>query len=127
MDTLINIQVFPVVRIVYCTLQMLPLLKKSSDTLVAIVGESASSGKSFEALKYVFILIDVLLVNMKKTFYLLRLYSSYTLEIILAIAFGHVVNLQRGESDELIKSMDVLFGDNTEGRIEKFIMFYSKQ
>ena len=33
--------------------QMLPLLKKSTDNLVSVMGENATSGKSFDALKYV--------------------------------------------------------------------------
>ena len=33
-------------------LQMLPLLKKSTDNLVAVLGEKATSGESFDALKY---------------------------------------------------------------------------
>ena len=31
---------------------MLPLLKKSTDNLVAVLGEKATSGESFDALKY---------------------------------------------------------------------------
>ena len=34
-------------------LQMLPLLKKSTDNLVAVLGEKAESEETFEALKYV--------------------------------------------------------------------------
>ena len=36
---------------------MLPLLKKSTDNLVEVLGEKASSGESFDALKYVLISI----------------------------------------------------------------------
>ena len=35
---------------------MLPLLKKSTDNLVAVLGEKATSGESFDALKYDFML-----------------------------------------------------------------------
>ena len=34
-------------------LQMLPLLKKSTDNLVAVLGEKAESEETFEAMKYV--------------------------------------------------------------------------
>ena len=34
-------------------LQMLPLLKKSTDNLVAVMGEMVASEKSFDAVKYV--------------------------------------------------------------------------
>ena len=34
-------------------LQMLPLLKESTDNLVAVLGEKAKSGESFDASKYV--------------------------------------------------------------------------
>ena len=37
----------------YIVLQMLPLLKKSTDNLVAVMGEMVASEKSFDALKYV--------------------------------------------------------------------------
>ena len=54
------------------------------------------------------------------------MFSSFTLESILAIAFGRVVNTQRGESDELSKSIDVLFGGFIDGQLEKIILFHSK-
>lgn len=35
------------------------------------------------------------------TFYVLRLYGRFTLETILAVAFGRQVGVQRGEADDL--------------------------
>ena len=54
------------------------------------------------------------------------MFSSFTMETILATAFGRHVNLQRGESDELSKSVGVLIGGFTEGQAEKFILLDSK-
>lgn len=39
----------------------------------------------------------------------LRYYSEYTLETILAAAFGRVVNLQKGEADEVTKAAKGVF------------------
>ena len=56
----------------------------------------------------------------------LSLYSSYTLEIILAAAFGRMVDIQKGESDELSRCVDTLLEGVMDGQIERFVMFYSK-
>ena len=54
------------------------------------------------------------------------LYSSYTLEIILAAAFGRLVDIQKGESEELSRCVDTLLEGVMDGQIERYIMFYSK-
>lgn len=54
------------------------------------------------------------------------LYSSYTLEIILAAAFGRLVDVQKGESDELSRCVDTLLEGVMDGQIERYVMFYSK-
>ena len=48
------------------------------------------------------------------------------METILATAFGRQVDLQRGESDQLSKSMQLLVGGFTSGQVEKFILLESK-
>ena len=54
------------------------------------------------------------------------MYSSYTLEIILAAAFGRMVDIQKGESEELSRCVDTLLEGVMDGQIERFVMFYSK-
>ena len=55
-----------------------------------------------------------------------RVFTSFTLEAILATAFGRQVDIQRGESDELSKSIDTLFASFTGGRIEALTLLHSK-
>ena len=55
------------------------------------------------------------------------MYSNFTLEGILATAFGRWVDIQKGESDEFSKAMDMLFGGFSDGLIEQFLVFNSKQ
>ena len=38
-----------------------------------------------------------------------RMYGAFTLESILAAAFGRVINLQRGEADEVTKAAKGVF------------------
>ena len=54
-----------------------------------------------------------------------RLYSRFTLEVIVATAFGHQVNLQRGESDEFSKAMDTTMKEFASGHRESFILIHS--
>ena len=54
-----------------------------------------------------------------------RYYSEYTLETILAAAFGRVVNLQKGEADEVTKAARGVFdgfGKRNVVRIAFFIL-----
>ena len=55
-----------------------------------------------------------------------RVYSNFTLETILATAFGRRINLQRGESDQFSKSMELLLSGFTDGQFEQFVLFHSK-
>ena len=55
-----------------------------------------------------------------------RVFTSFTLETILSTAFGRQVDIQRGESDELSKSIDKLFASFTGGRFEALILLHSK-
>ena len=54
-----------------------------------------------------------------------RVYSCFTLEVIVATAFGHQVNLQRGESDEFSKAMDTTMKEFASGHRESFILIHS--
>ena len=53
------------------------------------------------------------------------MYSCFTLEAIVATAFGHQVNLQRGESDEFSKAMDTTMKEFASGRRENFTLIHS--
>ena len=55
-----------------------------------------------------------------------RVFNSFMMETILATAFGCQVELQRGESDQLSKSMRLLVGGFASGQVEKFILLVSK-
>jgi len=73
---------------------MVPLVKNSCDTLVENLGEVAESGKS----------VDVF-----------SKYSSFTMETILATAFGRVIDIQRGEGDQLTNACAAAFSILHEG------------
>ena len=45
-----------------------------------------------------------------------RTYGSFTMETILATAFGRVMDIQRGESDELTSAVDSIFRGVQEGQ-----------
>ena len=55
------------------------------------------------------------------------MYSNFTLESILATAFGRQVDIQRGESDEFSKAMIALFQGLGDGETEQFLLLNSKQ
>ena len=48
--------------------------------------------------------------------YTYRVYGSFMMETILAIAFGRVINLQRGEADQLTEAIHKLFTGLQEGQ-----------
>ena len=48
---------------------------------------------------------------------IVRTYCSFTMEIILATAFGRMIDIQRGESDELTKVTDERFRQMDEGQL----------
>ena len=54
-----------------------------------------------------------------------RVYSRFTLEAIVATAFGRQINLQRGESDEFSKAMDIAAKGLSSGQIENLILINS--
>ena len=55
-------------------------------------------------------------IHNKCPFLIIRTYGSFTLETILATAFGRVVNIQQGESDELTEVVHTRFRQLEEGR-----------
>jgi hypothetical protein len=57
--------------------------------------------------------------------YIYRVYSRFTLEAIVATAFGRQVNLQRGESDKFSKAMDTAMKGLDSGQLENFTLVHS--
>ena len=55
-----------------------------------------------------------------------RVFGCFTLESILATAFGRKVDLQKGESDEFTKAMNHLVAGFGNGEIEQFLLVGSK-
>ena len=53
------------------------------------------------------------------------MYSRFTLEAIVATAFGRQINLQRGESDEFSKAMDTAMKGFSSGQFESFVLINS--
>ena len=49
-------------------------------------------------------------------------YGAFTLESILAAAFGRVINVQRGEADEVVKAAKGIFDSGKNGAV-RFCMF----
>ena len=54
-----------------------------------------------------------------------RVYSSFTLEAIVATAFGRQINVQRGESDDFATAMDTAMKGFASGQLENVVLFYS--
>ena len=52
----------------------------------------------------------------RNVFLVFRTYGSFTMETILATAFGRVIEIQRGESDELTSAVDSIFRGVQEGK-----------
>ena len=61
-----------------------------------------------------------------KSVALCRVFGRFTLEAILATAFGRRVDMQKGESDEVSKAMDTLFTGFADGEFEQLVVFNSK-
>ena len=70
-------------------------------------------------------------INYLRSFILphIRAYSSFTMETILATAFGRVINFQKGETDPLFEAASglfELFRESTKTSAAHFIMILSK-
>ena len=94
---------------------MVPLIKKSADTLVELFSERTKTGESFDFFKYVKKISDVKQLLNVLCCLIIRTYGSFTMETILATAFGRVVDVQRGESDELTRAANTQFRRAEEG------------
>ena len=111
---------------------MVPLVRNSRETLVEKLGEYAESGKSVDVFRYVcaqvFFSFDMQLCTVVCSLththtrtqthahlHACSNYKSFTMETILAVAFGRVVNLQRGEADQLTDACLALFSSIQEG------------
>ena len=49
----------------------------------------------------------------------IRMYSAFTMETMLASAFGRQVEIQRGEADELTKAAKYMFEQLKEGKLSR--------
>ena len=74
---------------------MVPLIDDHCKTLVEKLGEYEDTNKSVEV-------FDV--------------FGKLTMEIIIATAFGRIIDIQRGESDQLVDAVKTFFGGTTEGQ-----------
>ena len=54
------------------------------------------------------------------------MYGRFTLEAIVATAFGRQVDIQKGESDQFCKAMEAALTEFVGGVLEKFILFNSE-
>ncbi|XP_064405639.1 cytochrome P450 3A24-like isoform X2 [Halichondria panicea] len=72
---------------------MVPLLQKSVESLGKIIDESADANQSVEVYK---------------------LYGNFTMETILATAFGRSVDIQGGESDQIVDISRMFFDTSKE-------------
>ena len=55
-----------------------------------------------------------------------RVYGRFTLEAIVATAFGRQVDIQKGESDEFCKAMETTLTGFVDGQLEQFILYNSE-
>ena len=86
---------------------MAPLVVDRCKTLLDILDQSANSGES----------VDVY-----------HLFGNLTMETIIAAAFGRIIDIQRGESDELVEAAKAVFSETSEGQqfdIEKIQLITS--
>ena len=51
-----------------------------------------------------------------------RVYGTFTMETILATAFGCAVNVQGGESNELTEAANIIFQSQNEGSATNFYL-----
>ena len=96
-------------------MQMVPLIQKSLDILIEKFGECADLGKSFKTSRYNQTTMHLIHITTCHCVPACRLYRSFTLETLLATAFGRRVEVQRGEADELTNAAKYIFSKNEEG------------
>ena len=86
---------------------MAPLVVERCKTLLEILEQSANTEESVEVH---------------------RLFGNLTMEIIIASAFGRIIDIQRGESDELVEAAKAIFSGTSEGQqlsIERLVFVTS--
>ena len=88
---------------------MTPLIERSVASLVEILLQHADSNKSVEVFKYVVLLQCVHGIIIQ---YSIRIFGSFTMESILATAFGRLIDIQRGQSSQLAEAAATLFAIN---------------
>ena len=74
---------------------MAPLIADHCQTLVEVLGEYANTNKSVEVF---------------------HTFGKLAMEIIIAAAFGHLIDIQRGENDQLVEAMQLIFSNIAEGQ-----------
>ena len=74
---------------------MAPLVVDRCKILLDILDQSANSGESVEVY---------------------HLFGNLTMEIIIAAAFSRIIDIQRGESDELVEAAKAIFSETSEGQ-----------
>ena len=120
---------------------MLPLVQNSCDILVEKLGDVANTKKSVDIFRYTcsyrFGPIGIIIAGGRNTqnrlastecivciithtdhhFTLIhRVYCSFTMETIVAIAFGRFINVQKGEQDKLSEAAGKIFTGAQEGQ-----------
>ena len=55
-----------------------------------------------------------------------RIFDLFTMETILAIAFGRHINMLRGESSNLTEKVDIILSGLIDGEVNGLIMLESK-
>lgn len=55
-----------------------------------------------------------------------RIYGEFTMESILAAAFGRVINIQRGEADEVTEAAKGIFAAGRNTKIQMSVGVVSK-
>ena len=102
---------------------MVPLIKRSTSTLAEKVGEIAESGESTDFMKWV---TQVYVYFSKIIKSLRRIYGEFTMESILAAAFGRVINIQRGEADEVTEAAKGIFAAGRNMKVQISVAILSK-
>lgn len=82
------------VILVYC-IQMATLMVDRCTTLQAILAEHADTNKSLNVLE---------------------VFGKLTMETVIAAAFGRIIDIQRGKSNELVEAANVIFSFASEGQ-----------
>lgn len=87
-------------------IQMVPLVERSCDSLLDKLKEVCESDCSVDIWRLVTTLLQYCLFVLWHT----RIFGQFTMETILATAFGHQVNILKGEGDEMTKAAGSVFG-----------------